>query len=133
MRSCRGRVVRCALPVTVTLPVRVSPVITCRRTLELLGCGWLWAAPGGCWRRVPVLVAPGLPLKGCSRFPHRGSPLSVAYWPTRRIDPHGMVPIRGEVSPWAWWSKPHGRNRRVGEQAMVAVVIDPLWRSGHTR
>jgi hypothetical protein len=38
-----------------------------------------------------------------------------------------MVLIRGEVSPWTWWSKHHGRNRRVGEQAVVAVVIDPLW------
>ncbi|MDQ4031656.1 MAG: hypothetical protein M3332_05065 [Actinomycetota bacterium] len=66
-----------------------------------------------------VLGSPGLPGKGCSRSPHRGSPLFVACWPTHRIYPHGMVLIGDVVSSWTWWSQHHGRNLRVGEQAVL--------------
>jgi hypothetical protein len=37
-----------------------------------------------------------------------------------------MVLTRGEVSAWTWWCEHRGRNRRVGEQAVFAGVIDPL-------
>jgi hypothetical protein len=70
------------LPATVSVPVRMSTVITCRRA-------WSGCVVAGCGRR-------------------RGA-------------------AGGEVSSWTWGSKHHGRNLRVGEQAVIAAVIDPLW------
>lgn len=37
-----------------------------------------------------------------------------------------MVLVPVEISPWTWWSEHCGQNRRVGEQAVFAGVIDPL-------
>jgi hypothetical protein len=82
----------------------------------------LWAAGGVC----RCLSSVGCQGKSCSRSPHRGGPLSVACWLTRRVCPREMVLIRGEVSSWTWWCEHRGRNRRVGEQAVFAGVIDPL-------
>lgn len=64
--------------------------------------------------------------KAGSRSPHRGSSLSVACWLTRWVCPHEIVLVPVEISFWIWWSEHRGQNRRVGEQAVFARVIDPL-------
>jgi hypothetical protein len=60
--------VQCAVPVAVH-----PPVPSAHRDLLLCPglrcCGWRWAAPGSCWRRVPVLAARGLPVKGVLAVP----------------------------------------------------------------
>jgi hypothetical protein len=103
----------------------VSIAVVCRRVplcWVAAGCGRRGAAGGvsGRWSRV------GFWGKGCSRSPHRGCPLPVGCWQTRRVCPRPTVVVRGKVISWTRWPKHRRRNRRVGEQAVFAVVIGLL-------
>jgi hypothetical protein len=60
-------------------------------------------------------------------FPHRARLLPVGCQQTRRVRPGMAVVVRGEVISWTRWSEHRRRNRRVGKQAVFAVIIRPLW------
>lgn len=64
--------------------------------------------------------------KGYVRSPPRGRRLPVGCWQTRRVCPHPAVVVWGKVISWSWWTEYRRRNRRVGQQAVFAVVVGPL-------
>ncbi len=80
--------VQCAVPVADHLPVPSAHRDHLLLCPELWGCGWRWAAPGSCWRRVLVLVARGLPVKGLLAVPTPRPPVPRHL----RADPPGTSP-----------------------------------------
>ncbi len=103
----------------------VSTAVACQRApIRWVATGWRRrGTAGGVFGHLSRV---GFWRKGCSRSPHRGSPLPVGYWQTRRICPRPTVAVRGKVIFKTRWSQHRRRNRRVGEQAVFAVVIGPL-------
>ncbi len=90
------------LPASVqrAVPVAVHPPVPSTYRDHLLlcpglpGCGWRWATPGSCWRRVPVLAARGLPGKGLLAVP-TPRPRDPRHL---RADPAGTSPGDGVCS-----------------------------------
>jgi hypothetical protein len=101
----------------------------CRDHLpRALGCG---VAIGGGHRGTAggvsgCLSCVDLRGKGRWRSPHRGRRLPVGCWQTRRVGPRPTVVVLGEAISWTRWSGHRRHNRRVGDQAVFAVVTGPL-------
>ena len=120
----RGEV-RCAFPVALYFLCQGERRGHLSPGPGLLGCGGLRASRNcrrGSWRLSRV----GFGGNGYVRSPPRGRRLPVGCWQTRRVCPHPAVVVWGKVISWSWWPEYRRRNRRVGQQAVFAVVIGPL-------
>jgi hypothetical protein len=118
--------VRCAGPVAGHLRIASSHRDHLPPCPALRSGGWNRAAPGSCWRRVPMLAARELPANDLLAVPTPPPPVARHL----RADPPGMstrdsAGLRRDQS-LDLVARTHRRNRRDGQHRLFAGVTDQL-------
>jgi hypothetical protein len=93
--------VRCAGPVAGHLRIASSHRDHLPPCPALRSGGWNRAAPGSCWRRVPMLAARELPANDPLAVPTPPPPVTCGL--TRGVCRHEIVLVCVEINRWTWW------------------------------